>query len=157
MQCQRLSNAGQCGHPAMPGSKFCRKHTRADQEIISYRINDPDLLNSVQHHARGSLADLTQQVVLLRGLIERRLNMADSEAEKIVAYNFVATQLATLTKMTESMVKLQREAGDLLEKSQVEEFVDRVVQVVSEELSDLPNSEEIVDKIVSRLEENSSE
>lgn len=78
--------------------------------------------------------------------------MATSDADRISAYNFVANQLATLTKMTESMVKLQREAGDLLEKSAVEQFVDRVVEVVSAEISGLPDAEQIVDRIVSQLE-----
>jgi len=157
MQCQKLTKSGPCKHSAVAGSHFCRKHTRAADEVIAYRLNDPSLQDSVQYHARASLTDLSQQVVLLRGLIERRLNMAASDADRITAYNFVANQLATLTKMTEALVKLQRDAGDLLEKSQVEEFVDRVVQVVSEELSDVPNSEEIVDKIVSRLEDDTNE
>lgn len=152
MNCNKITPLGPCRLPALPGSQYCRRHQRADQEIVQYRLNDPHLNDTVNHHARASLTDLTQQVVLLRSLIERRLNMATSDADRISAYNFVANQLATLTKMTESMVKLQREAGDLLEKSAVEQFVDRVVEVVSAEISGLPDAEQIVDRIVSQLE-----
>lgn len=147
MRCQVVN----CNQTAVNGGSYCRRHSR--EQIVAYRITDPALKDSVSHHNGAVLTDLSQQVVLLRSLIERRLNMASSECEQIAAYNFVANQLATLTKMTETLVKLQREAGDLLDRAEVDVFVDKVISAVSEELKDVPNFEDIVDRIVSRIQE----
>jgi len=154
MKCQAESKSGPCGNPARPGSNYCRIHTKDESLAAAYRIADPDLQDSVQWHARASLLDISQQIVLLRSLVERRLNMADgSDADKIAAYNFVATQLQALTKMTESMVKLAKESGELMDRSEVESFVDAIVGIVSDELAGIENSNLIIDQIVSRIEE----
>jgi hypothetical protein len=77
----------------------------------------------------------------------------DNDADKIAAYNFVAVQLAALTKMTETMVKLAKESGELMERGDVEKVVDGILDIVSEELKSVPDYESIVDRIVTRIEE----
>ena len=154
MNCQATTSRGPCGNPAKHGSNYCRLHTKDESLAAAYRIADPDLQDSVQWHARASLLDISQQIVLLRGLVERRLNMADgSDADKIAAYNFVATQLQALTTMTETMVKLAKESGELMDRGEVEGFVDKIIGIVSEELRSVENYEAIIDRIVSRMDE----
>jgi hypothetical protein len=77
-----------------------------------------------------------------------------SDADKISAYNFVATQLQALTKMTETMVKLAKESGELMDRGEVEGFVDKIINIVTEELRSVPDYEGIVDRIVTRMEED---
>ena len=80
--------------------------------------------------------------------------MADgSDADKIAAYNFVASQLTNLTKMTQVMVDLAKESGGLMERGDVEGLVDKLVAIVADELKELDNYEEIIDRIVSRIDE----
>jgi len=154
MQCQFQTSRGPCGNPCKSGSTMCRVHAKDAAIAEAYRISDPDLQDSLHYHAKASLLDISQQIVLLRGLIERRLNMSDgSDADKIAAYNFVASQLTNLTKMTETMVKLAKESGELMERGDVEGLVDKLVGIVASELKDLPDYEQIIDKIVSRIDE----
>ncbi len=154
MRCNHETNRGPCGKPARPGSNLCRLHTKDESLVAAYRISDPDLQDSVTWHAKASLLDISQQIVLLRSLVERRLNMADGgEADKIAAYNFVATQLSALTKMTETMVKLAKESGELMDRSEVESFVDSIVGIVADELTGINNYEQTIDSIVTRIEE----
>ena len=154
MQCNHQTSRGPCGKPVKAGSTKCRIHAKDAAIAEAYRISDPDLQDSVNWHARASLLDISQQIVLLRGLIERRLNMSDgSDADKIAAYNFVASQLTNLTKMTETMVKLAKESGELMERGDVEGLVDKLVAIVADELKELDNYETIIDKIVSRIDE----
>lgn len=158
MQCQYVTSRGPCNKPVLRGSNYCRTHSRNQDLVTAYRLADPDLTESVKHHAKASLYDVSQQIVLLRAMVERRLNMAGgSKAEQIAAYNFVATQLEKLTKMSETLLKLSKESGTLMERDKVMEFVDRIVQLVSEELSDLPDKEQRVDRIVSRISEEEDE
>lgn len=154
MKCKADTSRGPCNNPVKPGSAYCRQHTRDANLSTAYRLSDPDLQDAVQYHAKASLLDISQQIVLLRGLIERRLNMAGtSPAEQVTAYNFVATQLAALTKMTETLVKLGKESGDLMPKGDVEAFVDSVMEIVIDELKTLPDFERVTDRIVSRINE----
>lgn len=153
-KCKAETSRGPCNKPVKGGSAYCRLHTKDENLATAYRLSDPDLQDSVQWHAKASLLDISQQIVLLRGLVERRLNMADdSDADKIAAYNFVAIQLLNLTKMTETMVKLAKESGELMERSDVETVVDGILTIVSDELKTVPDYEVIVDRIVSRIEE----
>lgn len=157
MQCEKLTGRGQCTRSTEPGSHYCSIHTSNADQVAAYRISNPELAESVEHHAKASLYDLAQQLILLRGIIERRLNMAaDDDASQISAFNFVAMQLVNLTKMTEVVVKLSKDSGALMEKSKVDDFVDKVIEIVSEELSSLPNHHEIVDRIVDRLGDESN-
>ena len=153
-KCQSNTSRGPCTNQTVPGSSYCRFHTKDANLCAAYRLSDPDLQESVTWHAKASLLDISQQIVLLRSIVERRLNMAgDSDAEKISAFTFVAAQLQALTKMTESLVKLAKESGELMERNEVEGLVDKLVSIVSEEIKDVEGYEGIIDKIVSRIQE----
>jgi len=96
----------------------------------------------------------------MRAIIERRLNMAgDTKADQLSAQAFVAAQLTSLVKMTETLVKLGRESGELMNRSQVEQqnekFLGLVIEVLKEKCPDQHN--EIVDAISSRLDEIDNE
>ena len=151
-KCQANTSRGPCTHQAAPGSAYCRLHTKDENLCSAYRLSDPDLQDSVTWHAKASLLDISQQIVLMRSIIERRLNMADGDdANKISAMNFVASQLVNLTKMTETLVKLSKESGELMERSDVEGLVDKLVIIVADELKGVAGYEQIIDKIVERI------
>lgn len=158
MRCQKITSRGQCRRDTAEGSNFCSVHSKQEDLVTAYKLSDPTLNEDIRHHARASLADLSQQVVLLRAIVQRRLNMAgDDEASQITAMNFASNQLASITKMTETMVKLSREAGELMSRVEVEEIVDAIIEIVSEELQVAKVDAEVVDRIADRIEEELSE
>lgn len=150
-RCLATTSTGPCTYPSIAGSEFCRKHSRERDRIRGYRISDPDLAESAREHASGVLHDLTDQVGLMRALIEQRINLAESPAEQVSAFNSLTLALGQLTKMTESLVKLSKDAGILMAREEVEELVDHVIDIVSEELRAVPGREEIVDRICDRI------
>lgn len=151
--CQANTTRGPCPNPVKPGSQHCRQHTRDANLATAYRLSNPDLQESADYHAKASLVDISQQIVLMRSIVERRLNMAgDSTAEQISAFNFVATQLLALTKMTEILVKLSKESGELMQRGAVEAYTDAVLNIVIDEIKTLPNFEAVVDRIVAKLD-----
>jgi len=152
MKCSFISATGACAKQSVAGGSYCIGHSKHSGQVVAYRLSDPDLSESIEHHTRASLYDLSQQLVLMRAMIERRLNLADDDpASQIAAFNFVAVQLAALTKMTETVVKLAKDSGELMEKAAVDSFIDKIIVIISEELSSLPDSTVVVDRIVSRL------
>lgn len=153
MKCNHQTSRGPCNRPVKSGSTKCAAHTDSTALNRSYRITNPDLKEAVEFHAKASLLDISQQIVTLKAMIERRLNLAgDSPAEQITAYQFVAAQLPILAKLTETMVKLSRESGELMERNEVIEYTQRIIQIVAEELKGVEGSEAVIDRIVSRLE-----
>ena len=158
MKCNKITSRGQCRREAVKGSHYCSLHSKSEDMITAYKLNNAELNGDVRHHARASLADLSQQVVLMRAIVQRRLNMAgDNDAEQMAAMNFASTQLASIVKATETMVKLAREAGELMSRIEVEEFVDGVVTIVSEELQKASIPETVVDSIAERISDELSE
>lgn len=158
MKCNKITSRGQCRRKVTKGSHYCSLHAKSEDMITAYKLSDASLNEDVRHHARASLADLSQQVVLMRAIVQRRLNLAgDNEAEQINAMNFASTQLASIVKATETMVKLARESGELMSRVEVEEFVDGVVTIVSEELQKVSADETVVDAIAERIQEELSE
>ena len=157
MRCQKITSRGQCRRKPAEGSTFCSLHSKQEDMVTAYKLSSPSLNEDIRHHARASLADLSQQVVLLRAIVQRRLNMAgDDEASQITAMNFASSQLASITKMTETMVKLSREAGELMSRVEVEEIVDSIIQIISEELTGAEVDESVVDRIATKIEEELS-
>lgn len=157
MRCQKITSRGQCRREAVKGSNFCSLHSKQEDMVTAYQLSNAALNDDIRHHARASLADLSQQVVLLRAIVQRRLNMAgDDEASQITAMNFASSQLAAITKMTETMVKLSREAGELMSRVEVEEVIDSIIQIISEELQGADVAEDVVDRIASKIEEELS-
>ena len=154
MKCQKITSRGPCRRNSSEGSHYCSLHAKNEDLITAYKLTSDSLNEDVRHHARASLADLSQQVVLMRAIVQRRLNLAgDNDAEQIAAMNFASTQLASIVKSTEVMVKLAREAGELMSRIEVEEFVDGVVTIVADELQAAGLDEAIVDKIAGRIGE----
>lgn len=154
MKCNHQTSSGPCNRPVKAGSDKCKSHTDNGALNRSYRISNPELLDAVEFHAKASLLDISQQIVTLKAMIERRLNMAGgNDAEQITAFTFVAAQLPVLAKLTETMVKLSRESGELMERNEVIEYTQRIIAIVAEELSGVDGSEQVIDRIVSRLEE----
>ena len=154
MKCKAETGTGPCTNPVKPGSAYCRQHTRDINLATAYRLSNPDLQEAADFHAKAALLDISQQIVLMRAMIERRLNLAEeSPADQIAAYNFVAAQLVNLTKMTETLVKLSKESGDLMPKNEVESYTDAVIGIVLDEIKDVADFEARIDRINTRLEE----
>lgn len=153
MKCNHQTSSGPCNRPVKSGSTKCAAHTDNGALNRSYRISNPELQDAVAYHAKASLLDISQQIVTLKAMIERRLNLAgDSAAEQITAFQFVAQQLPILAKLTETMVKLSRESGELMERNEVIEYTQKIIGIVAEELAGIEGSEAVIDRIVTRLE-----
>lgn len=117
---------------------------------MAYRLTDPNLLESIDHHGDGLVVSLKNEVILLRALIEDRLNLAETPAERITAFSVITQALSTLTKLVDTLQKVEIQSGRLMPEDRVMKFVESVVAIVADEL---PNDPELIDRIVSRISE----
>lgn len=151
-RCNHPTSRGPCPRPVQDGRAKCSIHRKSATVAKAYQLSDPELTKSLDRHSGANLLDLSQQIVLLRGMIERRLNMAgETQSEQISAYNFVASNLASLTKMTETLLKLGKETGELMSRGELESHLTGLLEIISDELADLPDYEDRIDRILSKL------
>lgn len=157
-RCDKITARGPCRREAVEGSHYCSLHSKTEDMLTAYKLTNSQLNEDIRHHARASVTDLSAQVVLMKSMVQRRLNMAgDSDAEQITAINYASSALPQVIKATETLVKLARESGELMSRVEVEELIDSIINIVSDEFQEANLPETVVDKIASRIAEELSE
>lgn len=117
--------------------------------MAQYRLTNPELLEAFDHHSSGIVASLKSEIILLRSLLEDRLNLAETPAERMSAFPVITMALGTLAKMIDTLQKVEVQAGRLLSLEQVEKFTESVIEAI---VAELPDNPELIDRIVSRIE-----
>jgi len=87
----------------------------------------------------------------MRILIEERLGFATNEAEKISAFPVIQTAVSNLTKMVETLSKLEKQTDVVLGKQALNVVLSDIVEILIEELSNVYDSENIIDRVASRI------
>lgn len=151
-KCEHSGPRGMCPYDALPGTNKCRKHADMRAVIMAYRINDPDLQERMAFHSRDELIEsVKEEVVLVRALIEERTNLATDKAEKIQAFSAVIQATATLERLVNSLAKLERQSGVVLEKAAIAKLGRRIVEILTDALKDIPDRDTIIDKIAREI------
>lgn len=126
------------------------KHSNEKDRIKGYMITNPDLKLRFDHHA-GSVETVRQEIRLLRALVDDRLELARTEADRINAFQVVHPALATINKLVESLGKLERQTNLVLEKDALKGLAEGIGKILVEELGNIDSSGEIVDRVASRI------
>lgn len=151
-RCKHSGPRGQCPQSALDGSSYCERHTSEADRVRGYLLADPELRERFEHHSRSECLDtLREEVVLLRALINQRLDLAATPAEKVSAFAVVHPALSTLDKLVNSLSKLERSTAVVLEKEAIQRLGQSIVKILIEELNDVPGRDSIIDKISSRI------
>ena len=87
----------------------------------------------------------------MRSLIEERMMVDDSPAEQMNLFRTVTPQIVNLVKCVETLSKLERQNSLVLTKEACVRLADRIVEILTGALADIPNSETIVDRVASEI------
>lgn len=98
-----------------------------------------------------SIETVRQEVLLLRALIDERLDLARTEADKITAFQVIHPAISTLNKLVESLNKLDRQTNEVLDKGALTRLGDDIVTVLIEELCHIDGYTDIIDRVGSRI------
>lgn len=157
-RCQHSGPKGQCNHQTVDGSEFCLRHSDESARLRGYYLSDTGLRERFDHMAGSEcLGTVRDEVILLRALINERLDLARTEADKIVAFQTIHPALSTLNKLVESLSKLELQTDVVLAKTALTELSDDIVTILIEELSALPNYTDIVDRVAQRISDKIAE
>lgn len=152
-RCQASTRRGQCNLKAVPGGKNCLIHGGAIQlknqetknlknyRLAKFKVRAAELGNS------DHLTSLTDEVAILRILIEEMINSCDGTNDLLLRAGPLADLLMKSEKLVSSCHRLDSKLGNLLSRDKVMQFAQLVVEIISNEISD----ERVLDTISAHL------
>jgi hypothetical protein len=156
-RCQGTTGKGQCPREAVEGKPYCDYHLK-DRDIEdkmalrAYILTDPVISGSAGRHSQvEELKSLREEIALARAMIERRLNLVESNADFLNACGTVNTYLLTLERLITSCHRLEVNLGNLLSKAAILDLAKDIVSILMDELQEVPGYEEIVDRVSERI------
>lgn len=159
-RCQGTTPDGQCQYLAMEGSNFCPFHSgkrRGNNQLQEkkkerYIIENQELRQCYQRQLddRGYLG-LRDEIALLTGILEKRLNVAKTDADHIMATGQAIVLTQRLESMKINLMKLQQSLGMVLGKDELRVLARTMAEILDQELEGVDKKEERMDAICERL------
>jgi len=158
-RCQGVTRDGQCEYLASDGSQFCDFHNsgaairRAEMAHKNrYVIEREGLKTTYDRHNRElDYLDMRDEITLLQGMLERRLNMATSQAEEMEAYRAILGYIQRLESMKINLMKIQQQIGLVLGKDELRILAKRIADILDIELEGVDEKEDRMERICEQL------
>jgi hypothetical protein len=139
----------------MEDTKFCALHTRGDAEAsirTQYNLSKYRYRNRYDNfYENEALRSLRDEVALARTVLEERMNMINNSAEFIAACPQLNTLFLTVERLVNTCHRLETSLGSLLSKPTLLRIVQKIVDILTEEMASVPNHEAIIDKLSDRI------
>ena len=135
MRCDHITTRGQCKNEAIAPTRFCDKHSERSQAtmINQYRIACRLLAPTAQRHNEGNtLKSLRGEIVILRSMLERRLNLIESDAELMAAMPAIKDAALAIDKLATSCHNMDVKLGNLLDKQALMTLAQRIIVIIEE-------------------------
>jgi hypothetical protein len=147
-RCQANSQHGQCRIVQVPGSTYCFIHggkgalIAASNErkrvylLTQYRARVDALLENDAH------VSLREEIALLRMLIEARFRVVKTDGDLLMHSGAIADLVSRVDKVVTSCNRLERNLGELIDKSTLVNIADNIVAAIASILADIPDVDE---------------
>jgi len=162
-RCKYTGDQKQCHRDVVDGYDFCEIHSgstasakRANTHMyhLDQMKHREKLTRFVEHE---EIKSLREEISITRMLIEERFNAIKCESDLLAAIGGLNTLLLTVERLVRSAHAIEQNLGSLLAKSSVLVMGRQIVEIIVEELQDVPGYEEIVDRISKRIVQNITE
>lgn len=156
-RCVASTQWGQCQHKAIEDYDKCAYHlqNRNIEDAMSlkaYLLTNPEIAGPAGRHSQvEELKSLREEIALCRSIVERRLNMIESNADFLNAISTVNSLFITLEKLISSCHRLEVNLGNLLSKAALLDLAKEMVEILMNELEHVDGYEELVDRIGERI------
>lgn len=123
-----------------------------DPTITNYKLNEKKFNARVAKFRQSDdLVALRDELALCKGLIEDRLNSANTAAERAASLPLIRDLLTTLGTLVKGQRAYELQAGEVLTKDALRKFAAEVTRIIIDELGNLPDWESIADRVCGRL------
>ena len=156
-QCERVTSTGQCSREAIPPSRFCEQHSATSTQTLinQYRIASRVLGDAPERHAQSDqLKSLKGEIVILRSLLESRLNLIENDAELIAAMPIIKDFATSIEKVVASCHNMDVKLANLLDKQALMTLAQEIIVIIEERLRPLANTTpdtESIDEVIEAI------
>ena len=141
-RCHGTANGNQCQFQAAEGSNYCSIHAGRENQG-AYDLHKTQYL--LNHFT--SKRDVAEEIGILRVVLQKTLDKAE---EDITVYSAQINQLIlNINKLVNDSIKIEKEAGQLLDRNEVAQIAQELLNAVAEEVSD----EDILYRIGQKFEQ----
>lgn len=124
-----------CHKEAIPGDLYCKKHDGTVKNIKNYNIALKQD-NYEQKTTSEKRKDLTEEVALLRIMIEEIWNRCQNTDELIIMFQPLTILIDKTEKLVASMHKMELQSQQYMDQQQMMEFAQKIVEAIDECVSD---------------------
>jgi len=157
-RCQHVNDDAQCPLERVEGSNYCHTHDAhalqrlEDKKVRQYLLTEAQYSNRLAALSdHDDIKSLREEIAFARMLIEKRFNMIHDDGDLLAACGTLNTLLLTVERLVKSCNLVERNLGTLLSKPSVLTLGREIIQIIVEELEDIAEHDEIIDRIGDRI------
>lgn len=157
-RCQHVHEDAQCPMVRAEGSKYCSSHDATALKRLETKKVRQYLLTDAQFSGRlatltehGDITSLREEIAFTKMLLEKRFNMIMDDGDLLAACGTLNTLLLTIERLVKSCNLVERNLGTLLSKPSVLSLGREIIEIIVDELEDVDDSDEIIDRIGDRI------
>lgn len=141
--CQGTKGSGPCEYRRVPGSEFCHLHGSAAsqkkieaKDLRNYRLSSMFGDRAVQMSGGTAIKSLSEEIGLLRSLLEVIYNSLTSQNEALMYSDKIMNLSKEIRSQVETWQKLQERNRELMARDQVialfDQLIERIVTYVQD-------------------------
>ncbi len=158
-RCQHIiPTQGQCKLEACEGSKYCPAHggnkgfqAQEKKKLRNYQLNKFRVRISELGNT-SEILSLKDEIGILRFLIEEKINRCTSDHDLLLMSGPLSDLIMKVDRIICSCSKLESKLGHLLDKSEILQFAQTVVSIISKHITDEDTLTTISNQILEALE-----
>jgi len=157
-RCQHVNDDAQCPLERVEGSIYCHTHDRhalkrlEDQKVRQYLLTEAQYSNRLAALSdHDDIKSLREEIAFARMLVEKRFNMIHDDGDLLAACGTLNTLLLTVERLVKSCNLVERNLGTLLSKSSVLNLGRDIIHIIVDELEEVEDKDEIIDRIGDRI------
>jgi len=156
-RCQAMSaKMGQCTFVSLEGGTLCFRHERNPKRLETKKLNNYLLgqyYTRAAEMASGSdVKTLTDEIGLLRMLLERTLDPIKTDADLMVAMPQISDLISRIEKIVLTSHKLEMQMGTLMGREEIVIIANQMVNIIAANVEDERIVKIIADEIGEKLE-----
>jgi hypothetical protein len=122
------------------------------QEKRQYHLKSGALAEAYDRFAdSGQIKSLSEEVALLRALLQERLTLIDNSSLAVAATDGINNIVKSIERLEMRSFELEQKSNRLLPKATLFKLADQIVALLLSELKSVPNSEHVIDSIATKL------
>jgi len=137
-----IQGKGQCINVSVEGGNFCLVHggnkilqAKAKSELRNYRLTR-NKARLIELGNSSGIKSLRDEIAILRILLEERFNAITNDNELILQSGAMSEMIMKIERVVTSCQKLEERTGIMLDKAQVMNIAEQIIDIITNNISD---------------------